>query len=154
MSAFSNATPAKDSSKKLNNRDNLAPAAGSVGNKRHSFSKTTPPPKPKPPAPSKPAAPAAGAKPATSNVSKLASSKFGMKSSSASNVLGSEAATSSTNDSGGRSSLPNQGSVDVFDLDSVSSPTEKLSHPTAGRAKAPKRRPPSSVFVKEAVNHN
>lgn len=38
------------------------------------------------------------------------------------------------------------------DLDSVlRSDSNKLAHPTADRVKAPKRRPPSSLFVKEAV---
>ncbi len=39
-----------------------------------------------------------------------------------------------------------------LDLDSVEVTAEKLSHPTAGRAKAPKRRPPSSAFVRESVS--
>ena len=41
--------------------------------------------------------------------------------------------------------------VDGMDFDSIET-GERLTHPTAARAKAPKRRPPSSVFVKESVS--
>lgn len=40
----------------------------------------------------------------------------------------------------------------ISDLDSVLR-GDRLVHPTADRVKAPKRRPPSSVFVKEAVSY-
>ena len=38
------------------------------------------------------------------------------------------------------------------DLDLVLRSDKKLAHPTAERVKAPKRRPPSSSFQKEAVS--
>ena len=39
-----------------------------------------------------------------------------------------------------------------LDLDQVLRSDDKLAHLTAERVKAPKRRPPSSVFQKEAVS--
>eukprot|EP00095_Tigriopus_kingsejongensis_P008936 maker-scaffold199_size265817-snap-gene-1.48 protein:Tk08936 transcript:maker-scaffold199_size265817-snap-gene-1.48-mRNA-1 annotation:"low quality protein: sh3 domain-containing kinase-binding protein 1" len=147
----------KEKSKKLLNasKENLNSAVDRVKN-APIVSKANPPPRPLPPS--------ANAKPTsspTASPSKTSTSTFIKMTTAVASKIGSGGKTQSasaladkdrslpaivTQDKDPSLSLTSAGATD---LDCVER-NERLAHPTAGRAKAPKRRPPSSVFVKEA----
>ena len=96
--------------------------------KKHSFGKSTPPPKPKPP----------------SFTHKGSSNSLNDSNSSVPKEIVSKEPSNID------SNMKNE-DLDL-DLDQVLRSDDKLAHLTAERVKAPKRRPPSSVFQKEAVS--
>ena len=96
--------------------------------KKHSFGKSTPPPKPKPP----------------SFTNKGSSNSLNDSNSSVPKEKKEPSNVDTTN-------MKNE-DLDL-DLDQVLRSDDKLAHLTAERVKAPKRRPPSSVFQKEAVSN-
>ena len=129
----------------------------------------TPTPTPTPAAKEKPKQSSASSTSSSTSslAAKLANSvgaKFGgggsaPKSQSASSIAPQEkpsSATTKPQDESSRLSVSSAASSNLdFDLDSVLRPAgAKLEHKTANRAKAPKRRPPSNVFTKEAVSQN
>ena len=130
-------------------------------NKRSSFGKSTPPPKPKPSSASsssKAAPPPQQPKP-TSVFGKLA--KFGGGKAGLHNGKSEKPESKAANQKAPPPSAPvaaptvaiTRASVvsnNELDLDVVELSSAKLAHPTAGRVKAPKRRPPSSSLVKDS----
>ena len=115
---------------------------GSTGSspKKHSFGKSTPPPKPKPPS-------------------------FANNKGSTGSLDHTEHATNATireepatvkelkiNKTNNKTSTTAEQRPENSELDLVLRSDKKLAHPTAERVKAPKRRPPSSSFQKEAVS--
>ena len=108
--------------------------------KKHSFGKTTPPPKPKPPVLD-----------AKNEPSKLVKndSKSELKAEPKIGKLPKQ--ESKTELKFPKTEAKMDTKMDNFD-DLVPRSDNKLAHPTAERVKAPKRRPPSSVFQKEAVS--
>ena len=113
--------------------------------KRHSFGKSTPPPKPKPP---------------TNVATKSADEKLKRADEKRASVKSVDSVVKKTSlENVERPSVPEvfepvttaKSGADNNDLDSVQR-GDKLVHPTADRVRAPKRRPPSSLFVKEAVS--
>jgi len=109
------------------------PTLGSTGSspKKHSFGKSTPPPKPKPPT-------FANNKGSTGSLNHTENTAATTKT-----TIKEEPIVEKTND------ISNE-KTENSDLDLVLRTDKKLAHPTAERVKAPKRRPPSSSFQKEA----
>ena len=107
---------------------------GSTGSspKKHSFGKSTPPPKPKPPT-------------FTNNKGSTGSLNHTENTASTNTTIKEEPTIEAKNDK--TTEKPENS-----DLDLVLRTDKKLAHPTAERVKAPKRRPPSSSFQKEAVS--
>ena len=138
-------------------RENLTPVTNEKA-KRPSFGKANLPPKPKPPSatskPAKPATPASSTTSAMSKVTSALSSRFSKMSEKEKPPPAAPPVVEEEKVASPRNSLPvlerSGDSIDDFDLVERS---ERLAHPTAGRARAPKRRPPSSVFNKDAVSH-
>ena len=111
------------------------PSPEKLNIKKHSFGKSTPPPKPKPP-------------------SFTHKGSSGSLNGSKENIVKAEpssATNNGTNQNGSEKSSGAKKSEDL-DLDMVLRSDDKLAHLTAERVKAPKRRPPSSGFQKEAVS--
>ena len=107
---------------------------GSTGSspKKHSFGKSTPPPKPKPPT-------------FTNNKGSTGSLNHTEHTASTNTTIKEEPTIEAKNEKTTEKS-------ENSDLDLVLRTDKKLAHPTAERVKAPKRRPPSSSFQKEAVS--
>lgn len=101
--------------------------------KKHSFGKSTPPPKPKPPSFSH-----------KGSSGSLNDSKESTK----------EVLKEQLNEKNHENNIKHKSEKNDLDLDTVLRSDDKLAHLTAERVKAPKRRPPSSVFQKEAVSFN
>ena len=110
------------------------PSPEKLNIKKHSFGKSTPPPKPKPP-------------------SFTHKGSSGSLNGSKENIVKAEPSSTNngTNQNGSEKSSGAKKSEDL-DLDMVLRSDDKLAHLTAERVKAPKRRPPSSGFQKEAVS--
>ena len=107
------------------------PSPEKLNIKKHSFGKSTPPPKPKPP-------------------SFTHKGSSGSLNGSKENIVKAEpSAANNVNQNGSEKSSAKK--PEDLDLDLVLRSDDKLAHLTAERVKAPKRRPPSSGFQKEAV---
>ncbi|XP_059084018.1 CD2-associated protein-like isoform X2 [Tigriopus californicus] len=147
----------RERSKRLFNtsKDNLN--SGPDSSKRNSFGKANPPPRPKPPSASaKPVASTPTAPATVANIKPISSTFNKVTAAVTSKLAGSvgHKAQGLPSSANRHQSLPvtAQETMGVLldnELDCVER-NERLAHPTAGRAKAPKRRPPSSIFVKEA----
>ena len=111
------------------------PSPEKLNIKKHSFGKSTPPPKPKPP-------------------SFTHKGSSGSLNGSKENIVKAEPSSTNnaTNNQNGSEKSSGAKKSEDLDLDMVLRSDDKLAHLTAERVKAPKRRPPSSGFQKEAVS--
>ena len=117
---------------------------GSTGSspKKHSFGKSTPPPKPKPPS-------FANNKGSTGSLDHTEHATNATIKEEPATVK--ELKINKTNNKTSTAAAAEQ-RPENSELDLVLRSDKKLAHPTAERVKAPKRRPPSSSFQKEAVS--
>ena len=117
---------------------------GSTGSspKKHSFGKSTPPPKPKPPS-------FANNKGSTGSLDHTEHATNATIKEEPATVK--ELKINKTNNKTFTAATTEQ-RPENSELDLVLRSDKKLAHPTAERVKAPKRRPPSSSFQKEAVS--
>ena len=117
---------------------------GSTGSspKKHSFGKSTPPPKPKPPS-------FANNKGSTGSLDHTEHATNATIKEEPATVK--ELKINKTNNKTSTTATAEQ-RPENSELDLVLRSDKKLAHPTAERVKAPKRRPPSSSFQKEAVS--
>ena len=117
---------------------------GSTGSspKKHSFGKSTPPPKPKPPS-------FANNKGSTGSLDHTEHATNATIKEEPATVK--ELKLNKTNNKTSTNATAEQ-RPENSELDLVLRSDKKLAHPTAERVKAPKRRPPSSSFQKEAVS--
>jgi len=120
------------------------PSLGSTGSspKKHSFGKSTPPPKPKPPS-------FANNKGSTGSLDHTEHATNATIKEEPATVK--ELKINKTNNKTSTAAIE-QNRPENSELDLVLRSDKKLAHPTAERVKAPKRRPPSSSFQKEAVS--
>lgn len=118
------------------------PSLGSTGSspKKHSFGKSTPPPKPKPPS-------FANNKGSTGSLDHTEHATNATIKEEPATVK--ELKINKTNNKTSTAATAEQ-RPENSELDLVLRSDKKLAHPTAERVKAPKRRPPSSSFQKEA----